>query len=143
MHVAEREYDDGAFARTILSDMMIAYTKVRSRWIILLSTLSIFLICSTLARYTFMWTAVTNDNPTSKPLKSFSAFNNTPVVDLGYARYEGTARPNGVSQWLGMRYAAPPVGSLRFARPEDPVPMPGLQPAHKVSQPPRAISDSR
>jgi hypothetical protein len=42
------------------------------------------------------------------------------VVDLGYARYRGEALSNGVAQWLGIRYAAPPVGSLRFAAPQDP-----------------------
>ncbi|KAL4752663.1 hypothetical protein BDW72DRAFT_61178 [Aspergillus terricola var. indicus] len=42
------------------------------------------------------------------------------VVDLGYARYRGETLSNGVAQWLGIRYAAPPVGSLRFAAPQDP-----------------------
>ena len=28
-----------------------------------------------------------------------------PIVDLSYSEYEGTALPNGVSQWLGIRYA--------------------------------------
>lgn len=42
------------------------------------------------------------------------------VVDLGYAPYRGEALSNGVAQWLGIRYAAPPVGSLRFAAPQDP-----------------------
>jgi hypothetical protein len=28
-----------------------------------------------------------------------------PIVDLSYSKYEGTALPNGVSQWLGIRYA--------------------------------------
>lgn len=28
-----------------------------------------------------------------------------PVVDLSYSKYEGTSLPNGVSQWLGIRYA--------------------------------------
>ncbi|KAH8662840.1 Alpha/Beta hydrolase protein [Tricladium varicosporioides] len=44
-----------------------------------------------------------------------------PIVDLSYSKYEGTALPNGVSQWLGIRYAAPPLGNLRFAAPT-PVP---------------------
>jgi hypothetical protein len=34
------------------------------------------------------------------------------VVDLGYSKYEGTALLNGVSQWLGIRYA---VSSLAFS----------------------------
>jgi len=41
-------------------------------------------------------------------------------ADLTYSKYEGAALPSGVSQWLGTRYAAPPVGSLRFMPPEDP-----------------------
>ncbi|OQN99050.1 hypothetical protein B0A48_14911 [Cryoendolithus antarcticus] len=41
------------------------------------------------------------------------------VVHLPYATYRGTALSNGVSQWLGLRYAASPVGNLRFAAPQD------------------------
>lgn len=56
-----------------------------------------------------------------------------PIVDLGYARYQGEALPNGISQWLGMRYAAPPVGSLRFAAPQDPHTVDGVQDASAVA----------
>ena len=44
-----------------------------------------------------------------------------PVVDVTYAQYQGTPLPNGVSEWLGLRYAAPPLGNLRFQAPQDPV----------------------
>jgi len=44
-----------------------------------------------------------------------------PIVALNYTTYAGTALPNGISQWLGMRFAAPPLGNLRFAAPQDPV----------------------
>ncbi|GAB1212872.1 hypothetical protein ATERTT37_002021 [Aspergillus terreus] len=54
-----------------------------------------------------------------------------PVVDLGYARYRGQTLSSGVNQWLGIRYAAPPVGPLRFAAPQDPRPMEGIQYASK------------
>lgn len=40
------------------------------------------------------------------------------VVDLGYAKYQGDTYPGGISQWLGIRYAQPPVGDLRFAAPQ-------------------------
>lgn len=43
-----------------------------------------------------------------------------PVVDLTYSSYEGNSLSNGVSQFLGMRYAAAPVGDLRFEAPQDP-----------------------
>jgi hypothetical protein len=57
---------------------------------------------------------------------------NQPVVDLGYARYRGVAGSNGVSQWLGVRYAAAPVGDLRFAEPHDPLATNDTQDATKV-----------
>ncbi|KAK3110842.1 hypothetical protein LTR53_014459 [Teratosphaeriaceae sp. CCFEE 6253] len=43
----------------------------------------------------------------------------TTTVDLGYSQYEGyTAQ--GVNQWLGMRFAAPPTGDLRWRAPQPP-----------------------
>lgn len=59
----------------------------------------------------------------------------TDTVDLGYAKYEGTSNPNGVSQWFGIRYAQPPLGNLRFRAPADPLPLPNatVQVANSVS----------
>lgn len=59
-------------------------------------------------------------------------FAQSPVVNLGYASYQGRSLPNGVSQWLGMRFAAPPVGDLRFAAPQDPPTQQGVQKANHV-----------
>ncbi|KAK2759093.1 hypothetical protein FQN54_003192 [Arachnomyces sp. PD_36] len=42
------------------------------------------------------------------------------IVDLGYQSYEGVSEDTGISSWLGMRYASPPLGDLRFAAPMDP-----------------------
>ena len=55
-----------------------------------------------------------------------------PVVELGYTSYQGTALSNGISQWLGIRYAAPPLGQLRFAAPQDPPANDTLQIADQV-----------
>lgn len=65
------------------------------------------------------------------PLKTASS-DNSPIVDLGYAKYEGTYLDVGVNQFLGMRYAAPPLGDLRWREPEDPVHQDGVQPATEV-----------
>lgn len=54
------------------------------------------------------------------------------IVDLGYAKYRGESLPNGVAQWLGIRYAAPPVGPLRFSAPQDPKRVDGIQDASQV-----------
>lgn len=56
-------------------------------------------------------------------------------VDLGYATYIGTALPGGISQWLGIRYAAPPLGELRFMPPQDPLEEDEPQMADKVRCP--------
>ena|ERR1700733_2153786 len=56
----------------------------------------------------------------------------SPTVNLGYTQYQGTNLENGITQWLGMRYAAPPVGSLRFRAPQDPIPNSALQIADTV-----------
>ncbi|KAH7371784.1 carboxylesterase [Cadophora sp. MPI-SDFR-AT-0126] len=49
------------------------------------------------------------------------------VVDLGYAKYAGAIHEDGVSKWLGLRYAAPPLGDLRFAAPQNPLKVSGVQ----------------
>jgi hypothetical protein len=55
-----------------------------------------------------------------------------PLVKLDYSSYQGTSLPSGVSQWLGIRYAAPPVGKLRFQAPQDPLANSTVQIADKV-----------
>lgn len=55
------------------------------------------------------------------------------IVDLGYAKYRGKVLGDGTSHWLGMRYAAAPVGQLRFAAPQDPELTHTIQAADKVS----------
>ncbi|TAQ83778.1 Carboxylesterase [Chlorociboria aeruginascens] len=42
------------------------------------------------------------------------------TVDLGYSKYQGATLGNGVIQWLGIRFAAPPIGDLRFRDAQDP-----------------------
>ncbi|KAF4500774.1 cholinesterase precursor [Fusarium agapanthi] len=55
----------------------------------------------------------------------------SPTVDLGYSKYKGNVLDNGVSEWLGVRYAAAPVKDLRFKLPQDPIRMRAVQDATK------------
>ena len=55
-----------------------------------------------------------------------------PTIDLGYATYRGTELGNGVNQWLGVRYAAAPLGDLRFRDPQGPVSVDDVQAANVV-----------
>ncbi|KAJ3544681.1 hypothetical protein NM208_g2920 [Fusarium decemcellulare] len=43
-----------------------------------------------------------------------------PRIQLDYATYVGKSLSNGVDQFLGMSYAAPPVGDLRYRAPAPP-----------------------
>ncbi|KAF9541669.1 alpha/beta-hydrolase, partial [Agrocybe pediades] len=58
----------------------------------------------------------------------------SPVVDLGHAKYQGVLVQDVLTnatntQFLGIRYAAPPTGTLRFAAPSPPSPTPAAQTA--------------
>lgn len=55
------------------------------------------------------------------------------LVELDYAKYQGVELSSGINQWLGIRYAAPPVGDLRFANPKDPQKEDTIQAADEVS----------
>ena len=61
-------------------------------------------------------------------------FRRSLIVDLDYASYRGFASINdgGVVKWLGMRYAAPPIGDRRFAAPQEPLSVQGVQNADRV-----------
>ncbi|KAE9408456.1 alpha/beta-hydrolase [Gymnopus androsaceus JB14] len=44
-----------------------------------------------------------------------------PIIDLGYAQYQGVYDSvNNITNYLGMRYAAPPIGDLRWRAPQPP-----------------------
>ncbi|KAJ6463192.1 Alpha/Beta hydrolase protein [Mycena vulgaris] len=51
-----------------------------------------------------------------------------PIVDLGYAQYQGTVNTAiNVTNFLGIRYAAAPLGDLRFRAPQPPANVTGVQ----------------
>ena len=54
------------------------------------------------------------------PLEIATERTGQPIVDLGYARYQGSALKAGVNQFLGISFAAPPLGDLRWRAPQDP-----------------------
>ncbi|KAF7343233.1 Carboxylic ester hydrolase [Mycena venus] len=64
----------------------------------------------------------------------------TPIVDLGYARYQGMVNTDtNVTTFLGIRYAAAPMNGLRFHAPTPPTPVTDLQQA--IEQPAQCYQD--
>ncbi|KAF7375411.1 Carboxylic ester hydrolase [Mycena sanguinolenta] len=58
----------------------------------------------------------------------------SPIIDVGYTQYQGFVdTTSNITQFLGMRYAAPPIGDLRFRAPQPPPTEAGVQAA--VDQP--------
>lgn len=55
----------------------------------------------------------------------------SPRVKLSNGDHIGRVLDCGVSHWLGIRYAAPPLGELRFQPPVDPLPENGTQYAYE------------
>ncbi|CAK5266644.1 unnamed protein product [Mycena citricolor] len=54
----------------------------------------------------------------------------SPIFDLGYAKYQGAVNTTtNVTSLIGIRYAAPPVGDLRFRAPTAPANVSGVQSA--------------
>ncbi|KAI5465990.1 Alpha/Beta hydrolase protein [Mariannaea sp. PMI_226] len=81
-----------------------------------------------------------NDNDNiSTPVKrvvnvvddSVTDLSDGPVVDLGYSQFQGRYLDNGVSQFLGMPYAAPPTGDLRWRAPVRPLHQKTIQSAQE------------
>ncbi|KAJ7909694.1 Alpha/Beta hydrolase protein [Mycena leptocephala] len=52
-----------------------------------------------------------------------------PIIDLGYAQYQGTVSAANISHFLGIRFAAAPLGDLRFRGPQPPANVTGVQQA--------------
>jgi len=54
------------------------------------------------------------------------------IVDLGYRKFSGNHLPCGVDEYLGIPYAAPPTGNLRFKAPQPPLNNTDVYPATQV-----------
>ena len=66
------------------------------------------------------------------PTSDSPKWTGSPIIDLGYAKYQGVSLEAGVDQYLGLQYAAPPLGDLRWRAPQDPQPHADVQDASKV-----------
>ncbi|KAI3607697.1 cephalosporin esterase [Moniliophthora roreri] len=69
-------------------------------------------------------------------LSKSRSVNDVPIVDLGYAQYQGVFDVNtNTTSYFGVRYAAPPVGELRWQAPQAPANVTGVQQADTEPSP--------
>ncbi|KAF7315710.1 Carboxylic ester hydrolase [Mycena indigotica] len=73
-------------------------------------------------------------------LAAVGSYAQSPVVDLGYAQYRGAVSSANFAHFLGIRYAAAPIGDLRFRGPQPPVNISGVQDA--TTQPNQCFQSS-
>ena len=88
--------------------------------------------CSLILSIQLMMVGFTRALPTTvdtgRDHLSLSSSSFPPQITLDYATYQGLRDPiSGVDQYLGMRYAAAPLGDLRFRAPISPVQTHGVQ----------------
>ncbi|KAG2342022.1 alpha/beta-hydrolase [Suillus weaverae] len=73
-----------------------------------------------------LWQALLALQVSASPAATISAS----TVNLGYAQYQGSIdTATNITSFLGIRYAAPPVGELRWAAPQPPSNASGVQQA--------------
>jgi hypothetical protein len=90
------------------------------------------------AFFTKLFPAILTLTPVSSSPVAEKTDPSAAVVDLGYAQYQGIhLAESGVNEFLGMRYARPPTGDLRWREPQDPENQrrEGVLPATSVSRP--------
>ncbi|EGN99360.1 hypothetical protein SERLA73DRAFT_108823 [Serpula lacrymans var. lacrymans S7.3] len=64
------------------------------------------------------------------PVGTLAGNASSPIVDLGYAQYQGTLDTStNITSFLSIRYAAPPIGELRWQAPQPPLATSGIQQA--------------
>lgn len=74
-------------------------------------------------------------------LAALSVAADGPIVDLGYAKYQGSVDTSlNIASFLSLRYAAAPLGDLRFRAPQPPAIVSGVQQA--TTQPPACLQAS-
>lgn len=99
--------------------------------VLLLGILSTLLLSWHLGYLPFLSSPSRDTPPPEKP-KQPEPEPEPPRVSLNYTTYEGERLSSNISRFLGMRYAAPPLGNLRFRAPvEPPHPSPNSKPIIK------------
>ncbi|KAF4982248.1 hypothetical protein FZEAL_2132 [Fusarium zealandicum] len=63
------------------------------------------------------------------------------LVDLGYSQYQGKTLDSGINEFLGMRFAQPPVGDLRWRAPIEPESTKDIQSAEEYGAVCPAVGD--
>ncbi len=73
-----------------------------------------------------LWCATSTESKPTVNNNEESVQTSPPIVDLGYATYQGRINAStGNTEFLGVRFAGAPIGELRWEAPKTPLPFTG------------------
>ena len=99
--------------------------------------LSLFIVLSTMILIATSCATTGSDTSSASAMTSFGAWNGSLTAATKFGLVSGEIDEKNTFAWLGIPYAAPPVGDLRWKAPQDPEPWQGIRPATKFG--PKAV----
>lgn len=99
--------------------------------------LSLFIVSFTMVLFATSCATTGSDSSSAPAMTSFGSWNGSLTAATKFGLVAGKIDQKNTYAWLGIPYAAPPVGDLRWKAPQDPEPWQGVRAATKFG--PKAV----